>query len=566
MIQSDIAKKTVVENLAKWIYALEYNDIPERILEKTRYQTLSVLASIHAGYKTEAGQTVYKALTKWGTAGDVSVIPTGEKLSLVDAITINSAFSMALDYDDYLYMGHTGHSAVLASLAIAEAENLETKKLITAQVIANEIGGRVGASTVLGPQNGQAWSFIHAIEGAAIGAKLYELSESETAHALSIAMYQPTFTLWPGFMGPQSKVLTAAGPTITGIQAAQFAKQGMTGARQIFEHPRKGFWKFFTFVPVKHMLTGLGEAWLTDTLAYKKYPGCAYIDTSLDALFMVLENFEDKHGKGLQIEDIKSIQVEASLLTLEMDNLSSEHIGEFEKLSPVNINFSIPYNIAIGIIAGEHTGKQLEQSFLDANEADIRSIASKVELEHNWEMSVRVSKAFDRLLGKNSIFGRLSVLDMLKVGRGYSGELGGKKKNSLGFKKLLSMKTFKRVRKVFAKSGGKQNKSSSSKEILGDIGSVDFTRFEAAFPARVSIETNQGTLYSDRQNVPFGAPGQEQYFSTVVDKWTTEASDSLTVEQIKDHLDKIINFENNTVSEFISSACFFDKAKESVEV
>ena len=37
-----------------------------------------------------------------------------------------------------------------------------------------------------------------------------------------------------------SKVLTAAGPTVTGIQAAQLAREGMTGAPEIFEHPRKG--------------------------------------------------------------------------------------------------------------------------------------------------------------------------------------------------------------------------------------------------------------------------------------------------------------------------------------
>ena len=139
-------------------------------------------------------------------------------------MTVNSAASMALDYDDYLYMGHTGHSAVLASLALCEAEALSTRDFLLAQVIANEIGGRVGASAVLGPQNGQAWSFIHAVEGAAIGAKLWGLCRERRRRTPSrIALYQPTFTLWPGFMGPGSKVLTAAAPTVTGLQAAAFA-------------------------------------------------------------------------------------------------------------------------------------------------------------------------------------------------------------------------------------------------------------------------------------------------------------------------------------------------------
>ena len=76
------------------------------------------------------------------------------------------------------------------------------------------------------------------------------------------------------------------------LQAAQLAREGLTGGREILEHPQKGFWASFTYVPLPHMLTGLGRSWVTDTLTYKRYPGCAYIDTTMDALFEVLASFE----------------------------------------------------------------------------------------------------------------------------------------------------------------------------------------------------------------------------------------------------------------------------------
>lgn len=536
---------SATEQLAEWIYNVKYEDIPERVLEKNRYQTLNVLAAIEAGANTAAGKSVFEALTRRKNIGACTVFPSGEKLTLQDAVTINSAYSMALDYDDYLYMGHTGHSAVLGSWAVCEEENLGTRDFVLAQVVANEIGGRVGASTVLGPQNGQAWSFIHAVEGAALGAKLYGLTQEQTAHALAIALYQPTFTLWPGFMGPQSKVLTAAQPTITGIQAAQMARAGLTGAREIFEHPRKGFWKFFTFVPLPEMLGDLGTAWVSDTLAYKRYPGCAYIDTTMDALFEALAKYKAKTGQPLLPEEVAAVTVEASLLTIEMDNLSAEHIHEQEPLSPVNINFSIPFNIGIGIVAGQHTGAQMDQAFLDNNQQTIRSLAGKTRLIHSWDMTGEVIKAFDGNNNK-SIVEQISFRDLGKVIQGYMGELGGAKKNSIQLKALL--KNTKSIREIIKFRKAAKQKAHERKN-SGKVAGRDFSAFKMAFPARVTLHTQKGETFSAYQKIPYGAPGQEPYLSAVEEKWHTEAGVRLNKTKINAAQKAVLDFENRDLGE-----------------
>ena len=64
---------------------------------------------------------------------------------------------MGLDFDDYLFAGHTGHSAVLASLAYAEREGLPGRDLLCAATLANEVGGRLGAAFLLGPR----WSVAY---------------------------------------------------------------------------------------------------------------------------------------------------------------------------------------------------------------------------------------------------------------------------------------------------------------------------------------------------------------------------------------------------------------------
>ncbi len=538
---------SVVENLADWIVSLDYDGIPPRVLERARYQIVNVMASLYAGTTSRDAQHVVEAVRSWSNPGPCTLIPLGDRLGLFDAVYAASALGMALDYDDYLYMGHTGHSSVLASWALCEAEQLPTRELLVAQVIANEIGGRVGASVVLGPQNGQAWSFIHAAGAAAAAARLYRLDREQTAHSLSIALYQPTFTLWPGFMGPGSKVLTAAGPTVTGIQAARLARVGLTGARRIFEHSKKGFWAAFCYAPLPGMMTGLGSTWVTDTLAYKKYPGCAYIDTTMDALFMALREFEHTHGRRLRPGELRGVEVEASLLSVEMDNLSAEHVGEHEPLSPVNINFSIPFNVAIGVLAGRHTPAELTQEYLDEHGAQIRELASKVRLSHDWSMSLAVAEAFAGSLGRSSPLRSLGLRDLVRVAAGYQSQMGGHRKHGLGASQLLSrLPAMARRARALTKGGGRGSPG---------LGSVDLSRFRMAFPAQVTLETTSHERVTARQDVPFGAPGQSLYLETVRDKFRQEAARQLDPESVERALGALVELESADLGQLSRSLC-----------
>lgn len=531
------ASGAATQELGRFASTLSFDDIPARVVERARHQLANVIASLHAGATTEPANAVLRAVRRFGEAGPCSVIPTGERMSLHAAVTANAALAMALDYDDYLYMGHTGHSAVLASLALCQAHELSTKDLLTAQVVANEVGGRVGASAVLGPQNGQAWSFIHAAGGAAAAASLLGLDAERAAHAIAIAMYQPTFTLWPGFMGPGSKLLTAAGPTVTGIEAAFFAAEGLTGAPEIFEHPRKGFWASFTYVPLPSMLGGLGRAWVTDTLAYKAYPGCAYVDTILDALFMARRDWLAARGSPPRPDELAEIVVEASLLSVEMDNLSAEHV-DAARLSPVNINFSIGFNLAIALIAGRHSAAELEQGFLDAHDREIRALAAGTRIVHDWRMSVKVAEAFSRVLGRASPLSQLGPKDFVRVLAGYSKQMGGKKKNPVDVRGLLRVPPGAISRLRRARAGA------------SDLSEVDFTQFEMAFPARVTLVAKDGARFSARQDVPFGAPGQSRYFETVQEKVRREVRGD--AERL---LEVIRSLEQKSVAELVDAAC-----------
>ena len=206
-------------------------------------------------------------------------------------------------------MGHTGHSSVAVSEALAPGD---ADRALTAQVAGNEVAGRLGAAMLLGPHNGQFWSSIHCASGAVAAGVALGLDGPRIGHALAIALYQPPYGLWPGFMGPRTKLLTAAEPAVQGVRAALLAAEGVDGPLGIVED-RRGLLRHLAFAGRPAMLGELGRVWLTDTLAFKPYPGCAYLQPAVDAILRA----------GIPAEEIAGAEVAAGYLTVAMERLGA---------------------------------------------------------------------------------------------------------------------------------------------------------------------------------------------------------------------------------------------------
>src|SRR4051794_23591495 len=284
----------------------------------------------------------------------------------------NAAASIAHDWGDYLYMGHTGHSAGWGSRAVGEAEGAGEDEVLRAQIAANEVSGRLGAALFLGPHNGQFWSTIHC-PGAALAAGLLRgLDTERLAHAMAISLYQPPYGLWPGFMGPDTKLLTAAEPTAQGIRAADLAAEGFTGPLDVLESPR-GLLAHLAFAPRPSMLEALGQVWLTDTLAFKPYPGCAYLQSAVEAVLRL------RAEHALDAADIRAIEVDGGYLTTGMEELSAG-----PDLTPVRVNFSVALSVALALTAGRLTHEELSAAWLRQHESELRELAARVSLRHDW--------------------------------------------------------------------------------------------------------------------------------------------------------------------------------------
>lgn len=336
---------TICEAIADWAVGLRTGDLPPSVRERAELQAHCIAAARAAGEEAAAPFAM--------VAPDR---PVGE-------IYRSAAASIAHDWDDYLFMGHTGHSAVPAAAAFVD----DVETTLVAQVAANEVAGRLGAALFLGPHNGQFWASIHCASAAVATSVGLGLDAKRTAHALAISLYQPPYGMWPGFMGPQSKLLTAAEPAAAGARAALLAADGVTGALDVIEHPR-GVLSALSFAPRPAMLGALGGVWLTDTLAFKRLPGCAYLQSVGEAAL----------AAGVSAEEVAGVEIEAGWLTCEM-----EELGRGPDLTPVRVNFSAALTMAIALIAGRLTPAELSPSWLSDHEDGIRDLAARVDLRHD---------------------------------------------------------------------------------------------------------------------------------------------------------------------------------------
>src|SRR4051812_38211669 len=349
-----------------------------------------------ASTRNGGARRVLAAVDGWAGDGPVALVGTERRVTVDDAIYGAAALSMALDFDDYVCFGHTGHSGVLVPLLLAASTESSAAEQLVAQTIANEVEARLGGACLVGPLNGQLWSFIH-IAGAALAAgRLLGLDAARMTHALAIALYQAPRATVPGFMAPDSKLLTAAEPSVAGLRAARLAAAGVTGPVDALEHP-EGFLTAFADAPLPGILGGLGSGWATRTLCVKPYPGCAYLDTTVDALLEL--------GPPPAAE-IDHIVVEASLLTYEMDRMSRPYasVSSADVPTPVTINFSVAWNVAVTLVAGELTPAQISDDWLRANAGELRSVAQRVELVHDWSLTRLTTEAFAGLIP----FGRVA--------------------------------------------------------------------------------------------------------------------------------------------------------------
>ena len=268
---------TVASEIAAFVTAQRYADLPPKAVEYAQMLISSTIASAALGSTIESSRIIRALEVERGGTPEATVwFGPAEKLPVAAAARVNALMSdaAASDDSDLRNIVHAGTPACATALAVAEKTGASGEEVLAAIVLGYEVAGRMNGAMIGGLQVKGFHGCIVAIFAAAVTAgRLMKLSEAQMAQAIALSATSM------GGLHAAAKTSVAreyhAGlAAMLGVNAAQAAAKGFLAEDTIFE-TRLGFLEVYGNKPdVAEVTAELGGRWsiLTD-LGIKLVPG-----------------------------------------------------------------------------------------------------------------------------------------------------------------------------------------------------------------------------------------------------------------------------------------------------
>ena len=365
-------KKFITDIISEYLGKVRYNNLPKDVIEKAKLCILDSTGCALGGSATNEGEIVISSLLA-GERGFSTIFGRKKKTSLTSAVFINSTLSNILDFDD-TYIGHPGATIVPVALNVGEDTNASGKEVITAVVLAYEVAIRIG----LGLRPTVERKYVHGhgswqVFGAvAAASKLLGLETREINNALGIAganapLPSAMKTVY-GLTGPTMAKNNFGTASEVGVRSVLLARGGFTGPKDIFDGDT-GFGRMISTNQSdldKILIKTLGIEYKILNNAFKPYPCCRLIHSSIDAVLNVVNN------NNISLPDIEKILIKA---------VRPLHKPPFSSQAPEDMikgEFNAPYAIACALRNIEPLEWYERKNMLDES---LLEVTKKVEFE-----------------------------------------------------------------------------------------------------------------------------------------------------------------------------------------
>lgn len=365
------------ETLAKFITSLNFVDLPEEVVNKTKDTILDTLGCGLAGYTlaVEEINPLLNLLAEAGGRPEATIFGKGIKTSCLNTALANSTIAHTIDFDDTHVpsIAHFGCCTVPVALALGEKVGAGGADIITAVVAGFEAGGKVGRSVM--PTHYERWhstSTNGTIAAAATAAKLLNLNLAETETTLGIAADQAAGSRYCLDHGDFTKSLHPGSAAFKGVLAAFLAQKGALGPKGFFEYPT-GYCNVYSSQPTPDKIVeNLGSPYEIMVNDFKGFPSILCSHTPIQATLEIVRQ------NNLSAEDIEKINVK--IMTL-----PKGHGCNYDPVTPLAARLSIPYCVALAVIE-----KQVRLEHFDLtkiNDLKIRELIKKVNISQDSELN-----------------------------------------------------------------------------------------------------------------------------------------------------------------------------------
>ncbi|WP_436348553.1 MmgE/PrpD family protein [Natronorubrum sp. FCH18a] len=378
---------TVTTEYAEYVTNLEYDDIPEDIIDYAKKLTLDAIGiSIGATPRAKSSDSFIDGVDSLADGGDSTVFATGERLEPEYAALLNGALIHSLDYDD-THRGashHPGATVIPASIAVAETADREVsgRELITAIVAGYEVNCRLGMA--INPESHYERGFhgtatCGTFAATAAAAKVVGLDTEELINAFGLNGSQAAGSQQYLANGSWNKRAHPGLAAHAGVLAVSFAEAGFYGSADPIEG-EDGFFNAYSDDPKPELATeGLGERFELTETGIKPYPCCRYMHAPLDAIFEILST------KSIASSEIDRIVVELSEPGVKLVGRPVER--KQNPQSFVDAQFSMNFGAALAITEGEATVDAFIETSESEHSSEFKRIMEATELKTTDEIA-----------------------------------------------------------------------------------------------------------------------------------------------------------------------------------
>lgn len=291
-----LTRTATTRELASFLSALRFDDLPDEVVERTKELFLDWVASALAGKNARPVRIFEQFAETMGPAeGPSEILPSRRRTSPLFAALVNGAASHVVEQDD-LHNASVFHPATVvfpAALAAAQHTGASGRDLITASVAGYETGVRVGS--YLGRSHYKVFhttGTAGTLAAAAAVSHLLGASEEVMLHALGSAGTQAA-GLWEFLRdAADSKQLHTAKAASDGLLAAYVARDGFTGATRILEGEQGMAAGMSSDAEPERLVEGLGERWAVPETSFKFHASCRHTHPAADALLAGMKEHE----------------------------------------------------------------------------------------------------------------------------------------------------------------------------------------------------------------------------------------------------------------------------------
>ena len=374
--------------LTSYLSGLRFEDLPKEVVEKGKLAILDVVGNCIGGYPLALSRTFLDLAKDLGAGRQqATLIGDGDRVSVPAAAFGNGALTTMLDYCDYTRSESgrcatwLGAMAVPAALAAGEAQGLSGKELITSVVAGYEGSARIVHSMDMSLEQSQklGGETLSVFAATCAAGRALGLDEDEMLSAVGMSgIYTPVpgWYKWVGDEGltPRKDIKQGwAWMCMTGAFAAVSAKQGLKMLQE--NNILDGDKGISTMVGMdifdeERLTADLGGTYFLPQFTSKIYPGCAITHTAISGVLKIAKDHSVTPG------DVERIEV----ITNKQDGIG---FGDQEPEGLSDIQFSMPYQVAVALVAGE--GGPNWYSDRTATSPEVRNLAKRVELSFDDE-------------------------------------------------------------------------------------------------------------------------------------------------------------------------------------